>query len=233
MKLHRKWFGLAHRHGARHPERERRAHRTRPSPSRPCRAPRPRVSRPWRRCTKRRPASSSRSSSRRTRTSTRSSSRPFETNDATYDLVMLDDPWMPKFGTMGALTDLGAAGHRARIPTSPRSSGTSGPGRPRTARSRPRRSDKPPQLLGVTVVGNVEMFMYRCDITPEPPASYDDVLARAQEQNTADFAGYIIRGQGDQSRGRGLPAHPVVVRRATSSTRTGTSSSTAPSRWLP
>jgi multiple sugar transport system substrate-binding protein len=61
---------------------------------------------------------------------------------------------------------------------------------------------KPSELLGVTVVGNVEMFMYRCDITPEPPASYEEVLARAQEQNTADFAGYIIRG---------MATNPVVA----------------------
>jgi multiple sugar transport system substrate-binding protein len=62
--------------------------------------------------------------------------------------------------------------------------------------------DKPPALLGVTVVGNVEMFMYRCDITAEPPASYDEVLARAQEQNADGFAGYIIRG---------LATNPVVA----------------------
>ena len=34
----------------------------------------------------------------------------FGSNDATYDLFMMDDPWMPKFGTMGALSDLGAMG---------------------------------------------------------------------------------------------------------------------------
>ena len=32
----------------------------------------------------------------------------------------------------------------------------------------------------MTVVGNVEMFMYRCDIVADAPASYDDVLANAQ-----------------------------------------------------
>ncbi|HTE66465.1 MAG TPA: extracellular solute-binding protein, partial [Candidatus Binatia bacterium] len=30
----------------------------------------------------------------------------FQANDATYDLVMMDDPWMPKFGTGGWLTPL-------------------------------------------------------------------------------------------------------------------------------
>src|SRR6266849_7650762 len=27
----------------------------------------------------------------------------FQANDSSYDLCMMDDPWMPKFGTMGAL----------------------------------------------------------------------------------------------------------------------------------
>ena len=35
----------------------------------------------------------------------------FKANDSTYDLIMMDDPWMPKFGTDGSLSDLGAAGH--------------------------------------------------------------------------------------------------------------------------
>jgi len=34
----------------------------------------------------------------------------FKANDATYDLIMMDDPWMPKFGTDGSLSDLGAMG---------------------------------------------------------------------------------------------------------------------------
>jgi multiple sugar transport system substrate-binding protein len=59
----------------------------------------------------------------------------------------------------------------------------------------PSEKDKAKQLLGVTIVGNVEMFMYRSDITPTAPASYDDVLANAQAQNKANFAGYIIRGK--------------------------------------
>ncbi len=27
----------------------------------------------------------------------------FEANEATYDLIMMDDPWMPKFGTEGPI----------------------------------------------------------------------------------------------------------------------------------
>lgn len=118
----------------------------------------------------------------------------FETNDATYDLVMLDDPWMPKFGTMGALTDLTPLGIE-QDPDIAQIVWDVGTWPPPHGAVPPSEVGKPSELLGVTVVGNVEMFMYRCDITPEPPASYEEVLARAKEQNTADFAGYIIRGK--------------------------------------
>lgn len=118
----------------------------------------------------------------------------FETNDATFDLVMLDDPWMPKFGTMGALTDLTPLGIE-QDPDIAQIVWDVGTWPPPHGAVPPSEVGKPSELLGVTIVGNVEMFMYRCDITPEPPASYEEVLARAQEQNTADFAGYIIRGK--------------------------------------
>ena len=118
----------------------------------------------------------------------------FETNDATFDLVMLDDPWMPKFGTMGALTDLTPLGIE-QDPDIAQIVWDVGTWPPPQGAVPPSEVGKPSELLGVTVVGNVEMFMYRCDITPEPPASYEEVLARAQEQNSADFAGYIIRGK--------------------------------------
>jgi multiple sugar transport system substrate-binding protein len=59
----------------------------------------------------------------------------------------------------------------------------------------PSEKDKQKQLLGVTIVGNVEMFMWRKDLTPNGPASYDEVLANAKAQNKPNFAGYIIRGK--------------------------------------
>jgi multiple sugar transport system substrate-binding protein len=37
--------------------------------------------------------------------------------------------------------------------------------------------------------------MWRKDLTPNGPASYDEVLANAKAQNKPNFAGYIIRGK--------------------------------------
>jgi multiple sugar transport system substrate-binding protein len=118
----------------------------------------------------------------------------FQANDATYDLAMMDDPWMPKFGTMGALTPLEPLGVQkdTDIAQVVWDVGTWPPPRGPVP---PSEKDKAKALLGVTIVGNVEMFMWRKDITPTGPASYDEVLANAKAQNKSNFAGYIIRGK--------------------------------------
>jgi multiple sugar transport system substrate-binding protein len=118
----------------------------------------------------------------------------FQANDATYDLVMMDDPWMPKFGTDSSLADLGALGIERDddIAEVVWDVGTWPPPRGPVP---PSEVDKEAQLLGVTIVGNVEMFMWRTDLSSEGPATYDDVLALAEEHNAADLAGYIIRGK--------------------------------------
>jgi multiple sugar transport system substrate-binding protein len=117
----------------------------------------------------------------------------FEANDASYDLVMLDDPWMPKFGTEGWLQPLDAtygferdediAGVIYDVGTWP----------PPRGAVPPSEREKEQQLLGITVVGNVEMFMFRSDLM-DAPATWDDVLAAAQENHSDDLAGYAIRG---------------------------------------
>jgi multiple sugar transport system substrate-binding protein len=57
----------------------------------------------------------------------------------------------------------------------------------------PSEREKEQHLLGITVVGNVEMFMFRSDLMDQP-ATWDDVLAAAQENDADDLAGYAIRG---------------------------------------
>src|SRR5579875_1471417 len=82
----------------------------------------------------------------------------FQANAATFDVVMLDDPWMPKFGAEGWLTPL----------------------------------DEPP----FTLAGNVELFMYRHDLIPRAPATWDEVLANAKRLNNPakSFYGFAMRG---------------------------------------
>ena len=118
----------------------------------------------------------------------------FQANDATYDLAMMDDPWMPKFGTMGALTPLEPLGVQrdSDIADVVWDVGTWPPPRGPVP---PSEKAKQKQLLGVTIVGNVEMYMWRKDLTPNGPQSYDEVLTNAKSQNKSNFAGYIIRGK--------------------------------------
>ncbi|TMD32566.1 MAG: extracellular solute-binding protein [Chloroflexi bacterium] len=118
----------------------------------------------------------------------------FKANDATYDLIMMDDPWMPKFGTDGSLSDLGALGI-TKDPDIAQVVWDVGTWPPPRGPVPPSEKSKPQQLLGVTIVGNVEMFMYRSDLTPTAPATYDDVLNNAKAQNKPPVAGYLVRGK--------------------------------------
>ncbi len=119
----------------------------------------------------------------------------FQANGSSYDLCMMDDPWMPKFGTMGALQPLDSNFGFTRdsdIPSIVYDVGTWPPPRGPVP---PSEQGKSQHLYGITIVGNVEMFMYRKDLVSTAPTSWDDVLANAQKVNKANFYGYVIRGK--------------------------------------
>src|SRR6267143_2040367 len=117
----------------------------------------------------------------------------FQANDSSYDLCMMDDPWMPKFGTMGALKPLDSEFGFTRdsdIPTVVYDVGTWPPPHGPVP---PTEQGKTKHLYGITIVGNVEMFMYRSDKS-SAPTSWNDVLSNAAKYNAAGFYGYVIRG---------------------------------------
>jgi multiple sugar transport system substrate-binding protein len=117
----------------------------------------------------------------------------FTANGDQYDLCMMDDPWMPKFGTMGALQPLDSNFGFTRdsdIPTVVYDVGTWPPPHGPVP---PTEQGKAQHLYGITIVGNVEMFMYRSDKS-SAPTSWDDVLTNAGKYNAANFYGYVIRG---------------------------------------
>src|SRR5712691_776475 len=118
----------------------------------------------------------------------------FQANDSSYDLCMMDDPWMPKFGTMGALQPLDSNFGFTRdsdIPTVVYDVGTWPPPHGPVP---PSEQGKTQHLYGITIVGNVEMFMYRSDKSAAP-ANWDAVLANAKKFNASNFYGYVIRGK--------------------------------------
>jgi multiple sugar transport system substrate-binding protein len=117
----------------------------------------------------------------------------FQANDSSYDLCMMDDPWMPKFGTMGALQPLDSNFGFTRdsdIPTVVYDVGTWPPPHGPVP---PSEQGKTQHLYGITIVGNVEMFMYRSDKS-SAPTSWDDVYNNAKQYNAPNFYGYVIRG---------------------------------------
>src|SRR5438128_5288956 len=117
----------------------------------------------------------------------------FQANGSSYDLCMMDDPWMPKFGTMNALQPLDSNFGFTRdsdIPTVVYDVGTWPPPHGPVP---PSEKNKSKHLYGITIVGNVEMFMYRSDKSGAPK-TWDEVLANAAKYNAANFYGYVIRG---------------------------------------
>ena len=117
----------------------------------------------------------------------------FQANGSSYDLCMMDDPWMPKFGTMNALQPLDSNFGFARDADIPSVVYDVGTWPPPHGPVPPSEQSKSQHLYGITIVGNVEMFMYRSDKS-SAPTSWDDVLTNAAKYNAANFYGYVIRG---------------------------------------
>ena len=119
----------------------------------------------------------------------------FQANGSSYDLCMMDDPWMPKFGTMGALQPLDSNFGFTRDSDIPSIVYDVGTWPPPSGPVPPTEQSKAKHLYGITIVGNVEMFMYRKDLATAAPTSWDDVKANAARFNKANFYGYVIRGK--------------------------------------
>jgi multiple sugar transport system substrate-binding protein len=118
----------------------------------------------------------------------------FQANDSSFDLCMMDDPWMPKFGTMNALQPLDSNFGFTRDPDIPAVVYDVGTWPPPSGPVPPTEQSKAKHLYGITIVGNVEMFMYRSDKSAAP-TSWNDVLTNAAKYNAANFYGYVIRGK--------------------------------------
>ena len=105
-----------------------------------------------------------------------------------YDLIMLDDPWFPKFSTQGFLTDLtplyGKRGGASRVPDEdfvPASIALC------------RHPYQTGALYALPYVGNSQLFFYRKDLFEKHNlkslATWDDVLAAAKVINEREATG--------------------------------------------
>jgi multiple sugar transport system substrate-binding protein len=116
-----------------------------------------------------------------------------------YDLIMLDDPWFPKFASLDVLTDL-APLLKKRGMVQPDSDFVA------TSLALGRNPYQTGALYALPYVGNSQLYFYRKDLFQKhnlkEPATWDDVLAAAktiseQELNGAPgggkIYGYVMR----------------------------------------
>ncbi|HSE18991.1 MAG TPA: ABC transporter substrate-binding protein [Pyrinomonadaceae bacterium] len=111
-----------------------------------------------------------------------------------YDLIMLDDPWFPRFANENVLTELTPLLQKR---------GQSGPDQDFVEASLNvcRHPFQTGALYGLPYVGNSQLFFYRKDLfekySLKPPATWDDVLTAArtiQEKETGSrIYGYVMR----------------------------------------
>lgn len=114
-----------------------------------------------------------------------------------YDLIMLDDPWFPRFASEQLLTDLTPFLQQR---------GQSGPDSDfvETSIALCRHPYQTGSLYAFPYVGNSQLFFYRKDLfekySLKPPATWDEVLAAAktiqeQESAGAKVYGYVMRAE--------------------------------------
>jgi multiple sugar transport system substrate-binding protein len=113
---------------------------------------------------------------------------------AAYDLIMLDDPWFPRFAHEQVLTDLTPFLQKR---------GKSGPDSDfvETSLALCRHPYKTGSLYALPYVGNSQLFFYRKDLFEKylmkPPLTWDDVLMAAktiQEKETTGANGGQVYG---------------------------------------
>ncbi|HEX8922513.1 MAG TPA: ABC transporter substrate-binding protein [Pyrinomonadaceae bacterium] len=103
-----------------------------------------------------------------------------------YDLIMLDDPWFPKFATKDALTDLAPLYEKR---------GVKWPDEDfvHTSLALCRHPYETGKLYALPYVGNSQLFFYRKDIFEKhnlkEPATWDDVLQAARSISEREMAG--------------------------------------------
>lgn len=125
-----------------------------------------------------------------------------EANQSTFDLIMADDIWMPKFASEEWLVPLDEAFGYEKDPdifevmyfasTWPPPSGPIVPGE----------ENKPRHLYGVSILGNLQFFAYRSDLVSKPE-TWEDVIANAEKVSDPDkpVYGFALRAAAGEAAG--------------------------------
>jgi multiple sugar transport system substrate-binding protein len=120
----------------------------------------------------------------------------FQAGTSLFDVIMMDDPWMPKFGSEGWLAPLDAPPFNlTRDPDVFPVVYALGSWPPPSGPIPPGEENKPRHVYSITIVGNVEMYMYRKDMIAAPQ-TWDQVLADGTKYGNPgkQFYGFAMRG---------------------------------------
>ena len=119
----------------------------------------------------------------------------FQANAPTFDLLIADDPWMPKFGSEQWLVPLDTTFEYKRDDDIFPVVYDLGSWPPPRGPIPPGEKGKPRRLYAITLVGNVEFFMYRKDLV-SAPKTWNDVIANAKkvQDPKKPMYGFVIRG---------------------------------------
>jgi multiple sugar transport system substrate-binding protein len=122
----------------------------------------------------------------------------FEAGMSSFDLIMSDDVWMPKWGSEGWMTPLDVEFGLKTYENSdiPKTSYWLGSWPPPTGPVPPGEEKKSRHLYGLSIVGNMQVFVYRKDLINKPPETWDEVLSNAQKVNdpSKGIYGFVVRG---------------------------------------
>lgn len=127
-----------------------------------------------------------------------------QANGSTYDLFMMDDPWVPEYALnhyVANLTELGYQPDAGFVPNTlelgywPPHSGPRFPGVDAAA---------PSELYALPLIGDTQLFTYRKDLIDQAPESWADILQIAAAQSDPAAKRYI-------STMRGVSGNPIVT----------------------
>jgi multiple sugar transport system substrate-binding protein len=99
-----------------------------------------------------------------------------QANSSDFDVIMMDDPWIPQFAASSWLVNMSGMGYTPDDDLVPATVAVgywppqSGPRIPGVG------ADVEPQLYGLSVIGDTQIFFYRKDLIDKAPETWDDIV---------------------------------------------------------
>lgn len=126
-----------------------------------------------------------------------------QANAADFDIIMLDDPWIPQFAASGWLVNMTAMGYEPDADLVP---ATVAPGYwpPQSGPRVPGFESDEPQLYALSVIGDTQIFFYRTDLLDKAPETWSDIQNIAETMADPANGKYVLAI-------RGVRGNPIVT----------------------